>query len=66
MNQIASYYHFYGGNAKATNDKYILTGTQNLFISDASIIDLLLPGAPSPVVMEHGMKVADALIYTLG
>ena len=66
MNQIASYYHFYGGNSKAINDKYILTGTQNLFISDASIIDLLLPGAPSPVVMEHGMKVADALIDTLG
>jgi len=65
MSQVTSHYHFYGGNANAVDDNYIVKGTQNLFISDASILERLIPGGPSTVVMQQGMKVADALIETL-
>lgn len=65
LNQVSSYYHFYGGNAYAVNAGYILNGTKNLYISDASVIQRLAPGAPASVVMEQGMKVADAVIADL-
>jgi len=65
MNQVASYYHFYGGNANAVDGNYTLQGTQNLFISDASVIGRLVPGGPSTAIMEQGMKVGDALIGTI-
>ena len=62
MSQVASYYHFYGGNAYAVNaSSYIMKDTQNLYISDASIIKHLAVGGPSSVVFEQGMKVADVV-----
>lgn len=65
MRQVTSYYHFYRGNANVVDGNYVLKGSQNLFISDASILGRLQPGAPSTVIMEQGMKVADAFIGTL-
>lgn len=62
MSQVTSYFHFYGGNAHTVNaTSYIFKGTENLYISDASIMKHLAGGGPSSVIFEQGMKVADAV-----
>eukprot|EP00566_Odontella_aurita_P006061 CAMPEP_0113559698 /NCGR_PEP_ID=MMETSP0015_2-20120614/19036_1 /TAXON_ID=2838 /ORGANISM="Odontella" /LENGTH=572 /DNA_ID=CAMNT_0000461353 /DNA_START=50 /DNA_END=1765 /DNA_ORIENTATION=- /assembly_acc=CAM_ASM_000160 len=37
-NMFASYYHYYGGNAKVVDDSYQVKGTKNLYIADASVL----------------------------
>ena len=39
----------------------VVKGAEGLYISDASILHRLAPSAPSPTIMQEGMKVADAV-----
>jgi hypothetical protein len=65
LDMLASHYHFYGGNADVVDAEYKVKNVNGLFISDASIIHRLAPGAPCSGIMEEGMKVADAVIRWL-
>lgn len=62
---LASYYHYYGGNAKVVDDSYQIKGTPGLFVSDASVLKRLTSGPPSTTIMQTGMRVADALVARL-
>lgn len=62
MSMVTSYFHFDGGNAHAVKDNFALKGTQNLYISDSSVIERLGPSAACSIIMEYGMRVADAFV----
>lgn len=59
---FGSYYHFYGGaGPEVVNDRYRVHNTTNLYISDASVLTKVAAGGTSSLVMEQGMRVADAV-----
>lgn len=62
MSMVTSCFHFDGGNAHAVKDNFALKGTQNLYISDSSVIERLGPSAACSIIMEYGMRVADAFV----
>ncbi|KAL1496078.1 hypothetical protein AB1Y20_014705 [Prymnesium parvum] len=65
-NELADYYHYYGGNGEQVVDAhYAVRGVAGLFISDASVIRYLEPGPPTASVMQEGMRVADAFLGML-
>lgn len=63
---FASYYHYYGGNAKVVDDSYQVKGTPGLLISDASVLERLVAGPTSATSMQTGMRVADSFVASLG
>lgn len=59
---FGSYYHFYGGaGPMVVNERFRVHNTTNLYISDASILTQVAAGGTSTLVMEQGMRVADAV-----
>ena len=42
------------------DEAFMVSGVENLFIADASVIEEMLPGGPSASIIEQGMRVADA------
>jgi hypothetical protein len=59
---FGSYYHFYGGaGPMVVNERFRVHNTTNLYVSDASILTEVAAGGTSTLVMEQGMRVADAV-----
>lgn len=65
-NMFASYYHFYGGNAKVVDDSYQVKGTADLYIADLSVTKRLVAGTTSASSMQTGMRAADNFVASLG
>ena len=66
IGMLASYYHYYGGNAKVVDDFNQVKGTTDLFIADMSVLPELAVGPSTTTSMQTGMRAADAFIARLG
>jgi hypothetical protein len=64
-NMFASYYHYYGGNAKVVDGSFQVKGTKDLYIADASVLPELVAGPTSATSMQTAMRVADAFVASL-
>ena len=61
---LLSLFHYHGGTHLVTDGHFKVKGTENLYISDASVTDGYTYGAPTTGVYLIGYAVADAIYST--